>query len=479
MSDTRPRYLIAIDNGSQSSKVTVFDQHGTAVSEGVQELRPCHTPRPGVVEHPDDDLWTSIGEAARRAMAGFTGDPADIAGVGLCTIRFCRAVLKGDGSLAQPVMSWMDERVSRPYEHTDPAAAKVTASSGYITHRMTGHFRDTAANYAGLWPLDPDTWRWSEDESVLKSFGAPREMLMELVLPGEVLGEVTREAAEHTGIPAGLPVVATANDKAVEALGCGLRSPDTLLVSLGTYVAGMTTGDCYIPDGDGFWSNYASVPHAYLYESDGVRRGMWTVSWYRDLLGEEAVAQARAEGVSAEEYLNAGAAAVPPGSDGLITVLDWLAPTDAPFRKGSIIGFDGRQGKHHIHRSILEALALTVHEAAERMGAALGTEFREVVVSGGGSNSDLVLQIFADVFGVPAQRSAVAGAAGLGAAVCAAVGTGVYPDHDRAVEAMVRGGEVFAPDAENHDLYRRLGAIHREVRAHTDPVFRRTHEIFG
>ncbi len=65
---------------------------------------------------------------------------------------------------------------------------------------------------------------------------------MELVLPGEVLGEVTPAAAAATGLPAGVPVVATANDKAVEALGSGLRSPDDLLLSLGTYVAAMTVG---------------------------------------------------------------------------------------------------------------------------------------------------------------------------------------------------------------------------------------------
>ena len=68
MTSTRPRYFIGIDNGSQSSKVTVFDAHGRAVSEGRAALRPYDTPRPGVVEHPDDDLWTSIGEASRMVL---------------------------------------------------------------------------------------------------------------------------------------------------------------------------------------------------------------------------------------------------------------------------------------------------------------------------------------------------------------------------------------------------------------------------
>lgn len=479
MSSTRPRYFIGIDNGSQSSKVTVFDTHGRAVSEGHAALRPYDTPRPGVVEHPDDDLWTSIGAASRAALAAFDGDPADIVGVGLCTIRFCRAVLRADGTLAQPVMSWMDERVGLPYVHTDPAAARVTTTSGYITHRMTGAFRDTAANCAGMWPLDPDTWQWTEDAAELAKYGIPREMLFDLVLPGDVLGPVTAAAARHTGIPAGVPVVATANDKAVEALGCGLRAPGTLLVSLGTYVAGMTTGPRNVGNATDFWTNYASVPHSYLYESHGVRRGMWTVSWYRDLLGEEAAAHAREAGLGVEDYLNGEAAKVPPGCDGLMTVPDWLAPDDAPFRKGTILGFDGRHGRFHIYRSVLEALAMTVHDAAARMAVELGTDHSEVLVSGGGSRSDLMMQIHADVHGVPARRAGASGAAGLGAAICAAVGLGVYADFDEAVTEMTRPGEVFLPNEDHHRLYRRLETVYRDVRGHTDAIYRRTHAVFG
>ncbi|MFD5700387.1 FGGY-family carbohydrate kinase [Streptomyces lasiicapitis] len=475
----RPRYFIGIDNGSQSSKVTVLDAHGRVAGEGRAALRPYDTPRPGVVEHRDDDLWTSIGTASRAAMAAFGGDPADIVGVGLCTIRFCRAVLKADGTLAQPVMSWMDARVGMPYAHVDREAAYVTTSSGYISHRMTGNFRDTAANYAGIWPLDSDTWQWTDDDAELAKSGIPRAMLFDLVLPGDILGEVTEAAARHTGIPAGVPVVATANDKAVEALGCGLRAPDTLLVSLGTYVAGMATGPHNLRNATDFWTNYASVPHSYLYESGGVRRGMWTVSWYRDLLGEEAARSARAAGLPAEDHLNAEAAKVPPGSEGLMTVLDWLAPGDAPFRKGSILGFDGRHGRFHIYRSILEALAMTTHDTASRMAFELGTEYREVIVSGGGSRSDLLLQIHADVHGIPAHRAAAASAAGLGSAICAAVGLGTYADFDEAVDAMVRPGETFLPSEENHDLYRRLEEVYRDVRGHTDAIYRRTYEVFG
>jgi sugar (pentulose or hexulose) kinase len=472
-------YLIGIDNGSQSTKVTIFDERGNPVSRGRQALRPNHTPSPGVVEHPDDDLWSSVGGACREAMAGFPGDPAELAGVGLCTIRFCRALLRADGTLAHPVLSWMDERVSRHYAHTDESVAHVTTSSGYITHRLTGEFRDTAANYQGMWPIDTDTWQWSKDPEVRESVGIPQEMLFELVMPGETLGRVTAAAAEHTGLPVGLPVVATANDKAVEALGCGLRGSGDLLISLGTYIASMTVGERNVHGAKGFWTNFGSVPHEYLYESDGIRRGMWTASWLRDLLGEEVVTGARRAGLSPEEYLNAGAAQVPAGCDGLMTVLDWLAPTDAPHRKGAFLGFDGRQGRFHLYRSVLEAIALTMYDRAGAMADELGTGFERVIVSGGGAGADVMMGIIADVFGVPAVRTAVNDGAGLGAAICAGVGLGRFTGVDEAVVAMVSVGEEFRPDEANHELYARQHEVYRDITRHTDEVFRRSARIFG
>src|SRR5512147_1171706 len=84
------RYLIGIDNGSQSTKVVIFDLAGNAVAEGRQPLRAMSRPRPGIVEHPDDDLWDSIAGACRQALERFRGDRREIIGVGLCTIRCCK-----------------------------------------------------------------------------------------------------------------------------------------------------------------------------------------------------------------------------------------------------------------------------------------------------------------------------------------------------------------------------------------------------
>src|SRR3954451_9632506 len=109
------RYLVGIDCGTQSAKVVVYDASGNAVATGQQALRPMSRPRHGGAVHPDGDLWDSITTASPQAMTSFDGDEAAIAGVGLCTIGCCKASLRSDASLTEPVISWMAHRAYQPY----------------------------------------------------------------------------------------------------------------------------------------------------------------------------------------------------------------------------------------------------------------------------------------------------------------------------------------------------------------------------
>jgi sugar (pentulose or hexulose) kinase len=471
------KYILGIDGGSQSSKVVIFDTEGRIVCEASQALQPLYTPEPGVVEHPDDDLYDSIVAAASRVMTEFQGDPADIIGVGLCTIRCCRALTRLDGTLVEPVQSWMDERLSKPYEHTNDEVAYVTTTSGYLMGRLTGQLTDTVANYIGPWPMDVEAWDWFSDQGTFDSFNVSRDMLYRLQMPGDVGGYVNEVFSASTGIPQGLPVVHTANDKAAEALGAGLRDETTGLVSLGTYVTGMVVGNEYVADSTSYFSNFASEPHRYIYECGGIRRGMWTVSWLRNLLGEEIRAGAAAADMSGDEHLNTLAARVAAGSDGLLCVLDWLAPPTEPHRKGMFVGFDERHGYAHMYRAILEGIAFTMKRNMAAMEEERQISIETLVVSGGGSYSDLCMQIFADVFGIPVVRNEVRNAAGLGAAISVAVSCGVYPTIDDATNAMVHRDARFEPNLPNVNLYAKLGAVSAELRVQTDTILRRTRRI--
>lgn len=454
----RDKYIIGVDGGTQSTKVIIFNQKGEVVCSASQGLKPLISRKPGYAEHPDDDLWDSLKIVLKKVMKEFKGDVKDILGLGLCSIRCCRVFMKSDGTLAEPVMNWMDIRAYQKYED-DPNISYTCPPTGYLTYRLTGEFKDTAANaFQWQFPIDLDTWQWSEDEEYFKSFNIPREKLLELQMPGTILGYVTEDAAKETGLPVGIPVVATANDKAVEALGSGLIEPNVGLISLGTYIASMVCGSKNETSPSNYWTNLSCIPNKYLYESNGIRRGMWLISWYKSIIGEEYAAKAKSEGYSVEDYLAKEAVKVPAGSDGLLTIPDWLAPANQLYRKGVIMGFDERHTRGHIYRSLLEGIAMTLKNNYDAMIDELKIKPEKIIISGGGSNSDLYMQIFADMYGVKTVRNVINGAASLGAAICVAVATNLYDSFEEAVKNMVKQKDEFIPNEENHKIYNKINS---------------------
>ena len=478
----KKKYILAIDGGTQSTKLVIFDLSGNVICQGKKALRPTQAPQIGYVEHPDDDLWDTLVDASRDLFSHFCGAKEDIIGVGLCIFRSCRVFLKADGSLAYPILNWMDTRSFGPFEFPANDIHYATTTTGYMTFRLTGHFRDTIANNTiRQWPTDMEAWKWSDNDELFKQFNMKRNLLMETCMPGDILGTVTKAAAEATGIPEGLPVVATASDKAVEALGAGLlQSGNTGLVSLGTFISSMVCGTKYEPSPVNFWTNFASVPKKYLYESFGIRRGMWTVSWLKDLLGEEVAINARKQGISPEMLLDREAEKITPGCDGLLTVMEWLSTKDKLYKKGIMLGFDVRHTRAHMFRSIMEGIAMTIKNNYDRMCTELKINPEKIIVSGGGSNSDVFMQILSDVFGVPAMRNVVNGAASVGAAICTAVATGMYTSFEDASRQMVHIRDEFTPNIKNHALYNRVNdTVYRDITITTDEILKKTWPIFG
>ena len=332
--------FLAIDSGSQSTKVSVVDATGTVHASAAAPLRPYELGPGGRAVHPDDDLWDALTVAAREALASYDGSAGDVVAVGLCGIRFCRALLDADGRLTEPVLSWMDARVAAPVEPVD-GVATVTSAGGYLATRLTGERRDSVASHQGvLPPAGAGCPSWST--------------------PARLLGHVTAAASTATGIPAGLPVHATANDKAVEALGCGLVEPGTVLLSLGTYVTAMTVADP--PDAPGGPSlvgqrRRRARPHPRRERGHPARHVDGVVA---AAAGERRGARpgrpARRRGVAGGRGPRRAAgvrrAADRPRLAG--------APATRPTGAASSLGLDGSHGPHHLHRSVLEGIAMTM-----------------------------------------------------------------------------------------------------------------------
>jgi len=137
-----------------------------------------------------------------------------------------------------------------------------------------------------------------------------------------------------------------------------------------------------------------------------------------------------------------------------------------------VIGFSDAHTRAHLYRAILEGLAYALREGKERTEKRSGVPITELRVSGGGSQSDAAMQLTADVFGLPAARPHTYETSGLGAAIVAAVGLGLHPDFDTAIQAMTRVERVFAPDPATHATYNALYAeVYKRLYGRLRPLY--------
>ncbi len=308
-----------------------------------------------------------------------------------------------------------------------------------------------------------------------------RAWLPELVPPTASLGGLTAEAAEATGLPAGLPIIAAAADKACEVLGSGALTPDVASLSFGTTATVNTTVTRYTEPIRYVPAFPAAIPGAWTMEI-GIYRGYWMVEWFKREFGHREVVRAAELGVAPESLFDELVRAVPPGSMGL-TLQPYWSPgvrIPGPEAKGAIVGFGDVHTRAHVYRAILEGMAYALREGAERTQKRTGVPITSLRIAGGGSQSPAAVQLTADIFGLPVARAHTHEASGLGAAIDAAVGLRLHADVRSAAAAMVRVGEVRDPDPATHALYDELyRGVYRQMYRRLQPLYREIRRITG
>lgn len=274
--------------------------------------------------------------------------------------------------------------------------------------------------------------------------------------PGEIIGTITNKAAKETGLPVGCPVVAGAGDKQCEILGSGTLNKGQAYITMGTMTGLNLVDDQYIADEykvtkhrtytaavPGFWNAEAVSP-----------RGFWLISWFRDNFAKNLNKDNPKKTI--EQLLDEEAIHISPGAEGLITIPDWKSTWDKPYAKGIFMGFDMRHGRAHMFRSLLEGIMMQLKIGTDDMCHSTNREIKELRVGGGGSKSYVAVQAIADIFNLSVKKSEEPETCSLGAAICAAVGAGCFPDFYAAAKAMGQNHTEFLPSTENHKLYQEL-----------------------
>ncbi len=483
--DSKSHLILAIDFGTQSVRALAYTKVGTCVAKFQIPITDYQHREPGWTEHDVEGFWVLLAESCqglwRQGVAS-----EDIAAVVVTTQRATVINLDEAGQPLRPAIIWTDQRRAPlrnrlPWywrllfallrirlvvdnfeaeaeanwlERHQPEILARTAHylllSGYLNYRLSGQFTDSVGSQVGYLPFDfkkqdwcaAADWKWH-------SVAIKRDMLPSLASVGEMIGSTTPAAAEATGLPAGIPVIAGAADKACEVLGVGALEAGVASVSCGTTATINTTRPGYV-EVVPFMPAYPAALPAHFNTEIQVFRGFWMVTWFLEQFGESERRRAQERDIAPEVLLDELLRQTEPGAGGLVLQPFWnpVLGETGPEGRGSIVGFQDFHTRAHLYRALIEGLAFALRAGKERIERRTKTPITCIRLSGGGAQSDQVAQILADVLNLPVERFADCEASGRGAAMIGAAALGWFPSIDAAGEAMLDQTASLHPDAQ-------------------------------
>jgi xylulokinase len=482
--------VLGIDCSTTAAKAVVWDAAGSALAIGRAGFR--HTaPRAGWGEQDPVDWWTATCDAIGQAVRQI--DPSRLAAMAITHQRETFVCLDAAGHALRPAMLWLDTRATdevarhgsdevhrttgkpantatswykmlwlRTHEpRVLETAAHVVDVHTYLVHRLTGEWR---TSYGSVDPLGVlDLKEFTLDTGLIDAVGLEPRHFGEIAAPGEVLGTVRADVADALGLNPGLPVVAGLGDGQAAGLGVGITRPGQAYLNLGTGIVSGTFSADYKTD-RAFRVMAGGVPGSYLAETF-FGGGTYNISWFVDRFSDIPASPYGLD-ILPEQVLEAAAAGLPAGSDGLLA-LPYLTGVLSPYwdstARGVLFGLTGRHGKAHMYRAILEGLAFEQRLSTTGAEAVTGTVTDRFRLMGGGSRSTLWCQIISDIFQRPVEVAREAEATCLGAAMLAATASGFYGSVEEASTEMSGTGMTYEPDSIRGATYDRFYGVYRAL----------------
>ena len=498
--------LLSVDLGTTAIKVALFEADGRVVASASHEYT-LATPSPLAVELDVETYWEAFREGVSEVLAASRADPATIRAIGISAQGETLICADDGGKALRPAIVWLDNRAqdeatALSAEFGDDAAYRITGQVSFqptwpaakilwlreherdvfsrtatflliedwLIRRLTGRAvcEGSLVTSTMYWNLETRRW-WPE---MLDFLGVDEGRLPEYCESGTPVGPLLPPVARELGLSADTIVATGALDQAAGAIGVGNVRPGVFSENTGAALAICATVDRPIFDPSRQMPcHYHGVPGLYMehtFTSGGV-----VLRWYRDTFCVPEIDNARQSGRDAYDLVTELAAAVPPGSDGLLALPHLqgaMAPEANAKAKGVFFGFTLHHTRGHFARAIMEAIACVVRRNVEVVEG-LGIAVDEIRVLGGGARSALWNRIKCDLIGRPVVTTANEEAACLGAAILAGRAIGMFPDLEAAVDRMVDVEDRITPDPSTRDAYESTYARYRQLYEDLCPMF--------
>ena len=482
-----PKYLMGIDNGSTMSKAALFTIEGNEVAVASRKVELIE-PEAGISERDADAMWNDTAEAIREVLATAGIRAGEIAGVACTGHGNGLYLVDEDG---HPVRNAINSTDSRAQSYVDqwiadginekvlpkttqclwPAqpnallswlrdnepgtmekATYVQCAKDFIRAKLTGEIHVERTDMSGCSLLNVVTGEY--DDEVLDLFGIldMKPYLPPVIKTHDVAGTVTAAAAEMTGLQEGTPVAGGMFDIDACGLASGIIDEGQMSLVAGTWGNNQYISREPLIDKDLFMTSCYSVPGWYLM-LEGSPTSASNLEWFVTQFLAAERTEAGNAGASVYELCDDMVAAVAPEETAGITFLPFLYGSNATAgAKGCLVGLQGFHSRAHVVRAIYEGIVFGHNTHLQRL-----LQYRSVPdvirFTGGAARSEIWVQMFADCFQVAIEIPAGTELGALGAAIAAAVATGIYESYEEAVGTMTRIARRQDPDPSLKGMY--------------------------
>lgn len=517
------KYTLGIDIGTTGVKASVLDvDAGKVVAHSLKE-HPLFHPKPGYAEQEGDNYWKAVVEAVQQCFK--QGSFADkISGVSLSGLVGVMLPIDKDGKPVRPGMIWMDSRseeectdirntvgeatinkingnrvapwfvepkalwMKKHEPHNFEKTYKLVSPSGYCTYKMCGEFTMNHGDAQLFYPYEYQKGVWNEE--LANGLGISLDKYPDIYNSHEVVGKVTKQASEETGIKEGAVVVAGGTDISCAALGCGVVEVGQAFYSMGT---GANIG-VMIPTSQEInefrilkWTSV--LPGMTMFDGPMAFVGA-SLNWFKNNFAELEIREAEKNNQNVFELLTKQAEKIKSGSDGLMYfpyLGNTLSPNWNSTATGLFFGVRPTTTKAHFIRSVIEGVAFDCNSNV-KIAKEAGAKIDKFTLNGGPTKSRLWNQITSDVTGLPLDlpdvgKSEESGfppeAAPLGDAILAAVGAGFYSNPLESLSDIIKIKETFEPNLKNHEMYSEFFSVWRSVYHNLIDDMKKHHELLN
>ncbi|WMJ89151.1 FGGY-family carbohydrate kinase [Anaerocolumna sp. MB42-C2] len=499
------RYFLGIDIGT-------YESRGMLIGDDFKVIADCsanHTmdnPKPGYFEHDAQQVWwREFCEISKSLIQKSGVEPENIVCVGASTLGTdclpvdanCTplrpAILYGIDARATEEISWLNEyygeqEVYRLFGHPvcsgdtatkilwiknhEPEIYKRTykflTGSSYITAKLTGRYVIdqflAKGSFRPLYNADG-----SINEKNCNHFCRP-DQLAECAYSTDIIGGITKQAAEETGLCVGTPVITGTGDSTSEAISVGLVESGTTFFQYGSsmfyyYCVNRLVKDYRSPYGNGTikGGKVFTIPNTFCI-GDGTNAAGTLTRWIRDTFYQKELEDEKNEGENAYAIMAKEAAEIKPGSDGLM-ILPYIygerSPIQDPLASGIFFGLKGNHNRKHINRAALEAVGYSTYQHLI-LFKEMGIPPKTIITAGGGTKNKTWMQIICDMAGMPLHIPENYQCSSYGDAMLAAVGCGALRDFKSLQNALPKG-TIITPDMYNHKFYKDQYEIYKEL----------------